>query len=396
MKSEAIKMPVLSDTMETGHLARWMKAPGDRVRKGDVLAEIESDKAAMDLEAFDDGWLAGPLAAPGSDLPVGAVLGYIVDTPEVREVEATPPAGNEDAAPAAATEPEADPQTQVEPPLAPPSAATPPPAPARKVPPADGALRASPYARALARELGIDPAGVASGPDGVVRSAQVIAAALRGPEPDLDAGPEWHYKLMMPMHRAVAENMIATLQTPTFQVQAELAIEPLHQAAKSRKLSLSLALARALAVCVTRHPMFNAVYTPRGLATRRRVDVGIAVDVPGGLVTPVIRDAAARPLAELAEDWRILKEKTRKQRLAAEDYQGATIYLSNLGVFPVVRHFTAIVPLGAAAILALGAARDGIAGFTLSCDHRVVYGADAARFLTSLEELLNDPESWLA
>lgn len=157
---------------------------------------------------------------------------------------------------------------------------------------------------------------------------------------------------------------------------------------KQHNLSLTLLLARACALTIKANPQFNAVFTPEGLAHRDRVDVGIAVDVPGGLLTPVLRDVVERPLDELAEDWRILKDKIKRQRLEQEDYTGATFYLSNLGVFPVVYGFDALVPLGAAAILAIGAEHEGQCLLTLSCDHRVVSGADSARFLTTLDEVL--------
>ncbi len=399
MKKEPITLPVLSDTMETGHLARWLKAVGDPVKKGDVLAEVESDKAMMEVEAFEDGYLAGPLAQAGTDIPVRAVIGYIVDSPP-DSTAPEPPPSHPEPAPEQASEPAPELEPAPKPATAPESPA--PAAPASQaavhrsaVSHRDSRADATPYARGLASELDVDLANVKPGPDGVIRAAQVIAAAMQGPSPDLDAGPAWHYKLLTPMHRAVAENMIAALSTPTFRVSSRLSIDALHHAAKEARQSLSLLLARALALSVHAHPRFNEVYTPAALVVRERVDVGIAVDVPGGLVTPVIRDAAGRPIAELAEDWRILKEKVKKQRLAPEDYSGATVYLSNLGLFDVVNSFEAIVPLGAAAILAVGAAHDGIASFTLSCDHRVVYGADAARFMQTLADLLATPGDWL-
>ncbi len=395
MKKEPITLPVLSDTMETGHLARWLKAVGDPVKKGDVLAEVESDKAMMEVEAFEDGYLAGPLAQAGTDIPVRAVIGYIVDSPPDSAASEPPPAHPEPVAEPAPA-PEAAPRPADAPEPSAPASPAPRPSGHRAAPAhRDSRAGVSPYARGLANELDVDLANVKPGPDGVIRAAQVIAAAMQGPSPDLDAGPAWHYKLLTPMHRAVAENMIATLSTPTFRVSSQLSIDTLHQAAKEARQSLSLLLARALALSVHEHPRFNEVYTPAALVVRERVDVGIAVDVPGGLVTPVIRDAAGRPVAELAEDWRILKDKVNKQRLVPEDYSGATVYLSNLGLFDVVSSFEAIVPLGAAAILAVGAAHGGIASFTLSCDHRVVYGADAARLMQTLADLLATPGDWL-
>jgi len=388
MSRTAITMPALSDTMQTGRLVSWLKQPGDPVHRGEAIAEVESDKAVMEVEAFQDGYLAGPLAEPGSDLPVGQVIGYLADSPDTDTGEEAPAA----AEPPPETEQQPE-RPEPEPPQAH-QAAEPPPAPPSSPPASRGGgapVAASPYARALARELGIDLAQVAPGPDGRVQAAQVVAAALAGPQPDLDAGPPWTLQPLSPMQQAVADNMRASLAIPSFRVSARLPLELLAAAAKAQRHSLSLLLARACALAVRAHPRFNAAFTPAGLAQRERVDVGIAVDVPDGLVTPVIRDAAGRPLDELAEDWRILKNKIARRRLRPEDYSGATFYLSNLGTFPEVTVFDAIVPMGAAAILAVGAAHDGEARFTLSCDHRVVYGADAARFLATLGELLRDP-----
>jgi len=392
MTNQPIKMPVLSDTMQSGRLVSWQKQVGEAVKKGEAVAEVESDKAIMDLEAFSDGYLAGPLASPGEDIPVGSVIGYLADSPgSVAEPAPEQPKGSKAAeTPKPVSPPAEGPESE---PAQPPAPSTRQPAPVAQE--ADQSIKVSPYARGLARELGIDLAQLRPGNDGIIRSRQVLAAAMAGPQPDLDAGPACRYKLFTSMHRAVADNMIATLHTPMFRVNAELPTAPLHQAARDQGVSFSLLLARAAALTVREHPKFNMAYTPVGLAERDRVDVAIAVDVPGGLLTPVIHDAAGRPLAELQEEWQILRDKIARQRLAPADYQGATFYLSNMGIFPGVHSFDALVPVGAAAILAVGASREGRAIMTLTCDHRVVYGADAARFLATLEGKLLHPGDWL-
>ncbi len=393
MSTQEFTMPGLSDTMQSGHLVRWLKQPGDKINKGDVIAEVESDKAIMDVEAFGSGYLTGPLAQENSDYPVGAVLAYLSDEAGVADQQtsqkestateidaqlssaATTAQSASDPAP---THEAADASAQ--------SSARPAPHPASHH--ASGKHRVSPFARGLAQELGIDLASVPANAMGIIKSPQVIAAALRGPQPDLDAGPPWRYKLFTPMHRAVADHMQATVSTPSFHVSANIGIEALHQLAQQKHLSFTLLLARVLALTTLEHPNFNAAYTPFGLALRDRVDVGIAVDMPAGLVTPVLRDMAQRPLDELAKEWSALKKKVLRQRLQPQDYQGATIYLSNLGMFEGITRFDAIVPSGASAILALGAAHDGIADATITADHRVVYGADAARFLQTLNKKL--------
>ncbi len=355
-----VTMPILSDTITAGRLARWNLRPGDRVQKGDVLAEVETDKAILDVEAFQDGFLAGPLCEPDQDLPVRSVIGYIADSLE--ELETPVPSVSSGSVPEGLRQPD---------PLV------------------------SPPARVLAHAPGVDLSRMLPGSPETVQGREVLASFLQGPDVDLRWGPPHVLEPLRPMRTAVARNMEATLRTPSFQISAELPVFPLQNAARGARISLTLALARACALTVSEDPWFNHAWTRRGVARRERVDVGIAVDTGDGLVTPVLRDAASRGVPELSEDWRILLGKIRRGRLRPEDYSGATFYLSNLGVFPVVRRFDAIVPVGASAILAVAASQeDGRADFTLSCDHRVIFGADAARFLDRIAQRLRDPE-WL-
>ncbi|MBE7561811.1 2-oxo acid dehydrogenase subunit E2 [Acidithiobacillus sp. HP-6] len=400
-----ITMPVLSDTMQTGRLTRWNKSVGDAIKKGEAVAEVETDKAVLDVEAFADGFLAGPLAATDTDIPVRQVIGYIVDQ---KEAPVTPAAPEPHAAVAdAAPVPEPEPAAQI----AAPGTANPVPVPSQAIPSApirqntgtisakpgdhaDGAL-ISPYARALAADLNLDLQQITPGPDGVIHASQVLAVALAPQEVDLHMGPPYQLEKPSALRAAVARNMSATLQTPTFLISSRFNLNALRETAKTAKLSFTLALGRACALTVAEDPWFNQVMTRQGLARRQRVDLGIAVDTGEGLITPVLRDAARRRLPELAEDWRILLGKVKKGRVTPNDYQGATFYLSNLGIFPEIERFNAIVPTGAAAILAVAAAgSDGLTDFTLSCDHRVIFGADAARFLQHLGKRLEDL-SWL-
>jgi pyruvate dehydrogenase E2 component (dihydrolipoamide acetyltransferase) len=412
---EAITMPVLSDTMTTGRLVRWLKQPGDPVKKGESVAEIESDKAIMDVEVYRDGYLEGPLAPVDTDIPVKQPIGYVVDQPgkaaappppAIKPGKAKPapdkapskPEVSKPATPATAAAPaektKAAEQTPAtgpkETPAAPASPIVSAPAPAQLP---EGPL-ASPYARALAQDLGIDIGQVQPGVDGQIHAAEVLATAMRGPRPDLEAGPPYRIVRPSAMQEAVARNMAATIHTPTFRVSTRISLHALEDAAKEKQRSLTLLIARACALSIRKHPRLNAVHTANGLAQRDRVDIGIAVDLGEGLVTPVLRDAAERPLDELAEDWRILHEKAERQRLTPGDYRGATFYVSNLGVFPNVHQFDTVVPLGAAAILAVAAMISESASFTLSCDHRVVFGAEAARFLATLKDFVEKPQAW--
>ncbi len=388
-----ITMPVLSDTMEVGRLVRWLKQPGDRIRKGEVIAEVESDKAVMELEAFDDGWLAGPLAPEGSEIAVKQVIGWIADRPEEAQGESSPvePAAPEKAAPPPAPAKPAAPQKAPEP--AAPETAVSPVVAAALEPRREDDGGITPLARELLAELGLSPDAVSPGPDGVIRAGQVLAAALAPPAPDLRHAPSHRVERPSALRWKVALNMTRTTATPQFRVTTTADLEPLRDFAHDRQWSLTLLLARACALAVAAHPLFNQVWTPKGLARFERIDIGIAMDIGEGLVTPVLRDAGGRPIEELAEDWRILKDKVRRRRLQPQDYEGATFYLSNLGTFPGVRQFDAIVPLGASAILAVSAAdASGQAALTVSCDHRVVFGADAARFLDTLVTRLQHPE----
>ncbi len=403
---EPVLMPTLSDTMETGHLVEWLKQPGDAVKRGDAIAEVETDKAMMEVEAFHDGYLQGPLAAADTDIAVGTVIGYIGDSVSAETSPPKPATHSADRTPAArGVKTEIKPSPTVAEPSAtasipdPVSAPASAPVPAGLVGSEGGAgkrVAASPYARGLAQELGIDLSRLSAGPDGSIHASQVVAAAVGRAVPNLHDGPGYELHPLSPMQRAIANNMAAAAAVPTFRVSARLSLAPLIALADEEGYSLTLLLARACAMAVEAHPRFNAVYTPQGLAQRQQVDVGIAVDVPKGLVTPVLRDVAGRPIAELAKRWSALKRralgKQRSQHLLPEEYRGATFYLSNLGMFGTISRFDAVVPQGAAAILAVAAIQEGLAELTLSCDHRVVYGADAARFFETLALLLGDPK----
>lgn len=389
---QIVTMPALSDTMSVGRLSKWLKRPGDRVKRGEAIAEVETDKAVMDVEAFHDGFLAGPLAQLDTDLRVGAPIANIVDSPD----EAADGAGRSESAAPATMGKEVPAAPAPLPPSEPPRAPTPSLRSQEVTSPSpDFTAGASPYARALAQDLGVDLTKVPRGRRGPVRASDVVRVALLPPAPDLDEGPPHRIERISSLREAVARNMLAAAATPTFRLTALLPLEPLQSLAMSEGASLTLLLARACALTIDSLPVFNAAFTEDGLARREQVDIGIAVDVPEGLITPVLHEVGRRPLADLAEDWKTLRDKLKTRRLAPQDYRGATFYLSDLGVFSVVESFDSIVPLGASAILSVAAARAEGARFTLSCDHRVIYGADAARFLTTLGEWLSEPKRLL-
>jgi len=373
---QTITMPALSDTMSNGRLVRWAKHEGDAVKKGEAVAEVETDKAVMDVEAFHDGYLSGPLAELDAEIPVGQAIGYLAET-RAEALEGSPP-------PQTASKPVSSAPVEAAPPS---SGAAPPSGPAAASPPAPGATRASPYARALAQKLGVSVAASGAAP---LRAADVLAAASRPAGPDLKAGPPYRIERNSSFREATAQAMIASAGTPTFRVTAALPLAALIAKAKASGQSVNLLLARACALTILEHPLFNAVYTPEGIAHRDRIDIGIAVDSPEGLITPVLRDVGKRSLTQLAEDWHGLLERANSRRIAPADYKGATFYLSDLGVFASVYSFESIIPVGAAALLSVAAVQADKALCTLNCDHRVVFGGDAARFLQTFEKCLGD------
>jgi len=383
--NQPITMPALSDTMNNGRLVRWLKHIGDPIKKGEAVAEVETDKAIMDVEAFHDGYLGGPLAIEDTEAPVGQVIGYIVDssaeaaqnsmaTPDMASVTADGlPALNK---PGMAASP------VISPPVAHADAS-----PVEKPSATTPGARMSPYARRLAQQREMRSIAKPAAPLNT-------APSLATPSTDLAGGQASGIAWPSLLRESMAQNMIKSLATPTFHVAAQLSVGPLKKVLAEGALSLTLLLARAAALAVKANPLFNAAYTPEGLALRQRVDVGIAIDTPDGLIAAVLRDVAERPLAQLGTDWRTLRDRISSRRLAPQDYQGATFYLSNLGTFSVVRSFDAVLPVGATAILCVGAAENDRVIFTLGCDHRVVAGADAARFLQSFAQLLADPDPW--
>ncbi|MDA8028724.1 MAG: 2-oxo acid dehydrogenase subunit E2 [Nitrospiraceae bacterium] len=388
-----IPMPVLSDTMKTGRLAAWNKQPGDHVRAGESLAVMESDKAVMDIEAFSDGFLSGPLAPTGTDIPVGSPIGYLCDTKEECREEAgaihESPVGEKGTnPPPAAPAPEE-------------GAAPPPPAPSETKPAVSGRQSetppaASPYARGLAGDLGIPLDSLPPASDGLIHARAVLERALGTPPPDLTFAPPAHKRPPTAMESAIARNMEQSLRTPIFHLSTRVSFRTLSAATGPAKLSLTLLLCRAAALAIIHHPRINALWSKDGIYERERIDIGIAVDTGNGLVTPVLRDVGGRPLPEIAEDWRILKEMSLKGRLAPENYSGGTFYLSNLGMFQHVVSFDAILPASAGAILAVSGpdGKDGGNLLTLTCDHRTIYGAQAAAFMATLAGLIDNPAPW--
>lgn len=402
-----IKMPQLSDTMSEGVVVSWQKSPGDKVERGDVVAQVETDKAIMDVEVFREGYLSGPLASVDSVVLVGSPLGYLVEQAKqvkqgMRQVAAAP---SDDVTSPSHQDPRhrlagAHP-TPGQKPFTPhllTSDAPPAPRPDNK--------NATPFARKLAGALQVNLNTVkGSGPQGVivaqdVRYAQPIArpAELVQPTP-AHAMPQVQVpgagRQMTAMERAVSHSMTASLTMPTFRVMVNAKPEALIKAAKKKSISVTVAIAKACALAMKKHPTMNWCYQPVDkLVERDQVDIGMAVAAEdGGLVVPVLRHCESRGVKELAENWTQLLERARKRRLKPEEFTNPTFMISNMGMLGV-KYFDAIPTPGTAAILAISASGAEGMPLTITADHRVVNGAEVAMYLNTLKGFIEQPE-WL-
>ncbi len=427
-----ILMPALSPTMEEGSLAKWHVKPGDTVKAGDVIAEIETDKATMEVEAVDEGVIEALLVDAGTE-------GVKVNTPIARmagEGEA-PAAAPKAEAPKEAPKAEAAPP----PPAAPVQAAgetgattrAPAPAPASAT---GDRVMASPLARRLAQAAGLDLATVkGSGPHGRVIKADVDAARGKAPSaaPAATPGaapasaparapqslaqlgiPDGTYDLVPldGMRKAIARRMTDSFRdVPHFPLTIDLEIDGLL-AARSKinamlekdggKVSVNDLVIKAVAVALKRVPEANASYSPEGLAMHHNADIAMAVAIDGGLITPIIRKADTKGLAQIASEAKDLAGRARDRKLKPEEFQGGTFTVSNLGMMGI-KSFASIINEPQGCIMSVGAGeqrpvvKNGelaiatVMTVTLTCDHRVVDGAIGARFLQVFKALIEDP-----
>ncbi len=387
----AIKMPQLTDTMTEGVMVSWEKSLGDKIQRGDVVATIETDKAIMDVEIFREGYLSGPLMAADAVVPVGEPIAWLVETADqVRHDKAAPSAK-------AATVASAPVQAAV---------AQPVPVPPTRVPGAPPAARpqqgaASPFARQLAGQQGVNLNQLqGSGPAGVIVAADVLAAAGRSTPVVAGRAAEpavpGDGRAMSAIEKAISQAMVASLSIPVFHVTVKAKPEALMRAAKAHKVSLTVAIAKAASQALSKHPLVNAAYQPTDKIVERAAhDIGIAATTEdGGLVVPVLRAVEGKPLEQLQSEWTPLLEKARKRRLSPPEYTHPTFTISNMGMYGISQ-FDAIVTPGTAAIIAIaGNSPEGMP-ITITADHRVVNGAEAALFLKDLKKAIEHPESWL-
>jgi len=426
-----VLMPALSPTMEEGTLAKWHVKKGDQVKSGDVIAEIETDKATMEVEAVDEGSVEELLVPEGAEgvkvnTPIARLSGDAIGSPP-------PPAAAKAEAPKEAPKPQAQAAPAPAPQAWPPAAA-----PAKA--PEGGRIFASPLARRIAEQKGIDLAALkGSGPHGRIVKADVEttqpgqarapAAALQPGQPATVAPagaprqvlsleqqgiPPGSYDLIPldGMRKTVARRMTESARdVPHFPLNIDLEIDVLL-AARAKinallekdgvKVSVNDMVIKAAAVALKRVPEANASYTPDGIAMHHHADVAMAVAVPHGLITPIVFAAETKGLAQIARESKDLAERARERKLKPEEYLGGTFSVSNLGMFGI-KSFSSIInePQGAIMSVGVGEKRPVVRGdqlaiatvmtVTLTCDHRVVDGATGARFLQAFRALIEDP-----
>lgn len=408
----AVQLPALSPTMKEGRITKWLKKEGDKVSSGTAIAECETDKSNLEIEAYDDGTLLKLLVKEGDAAPVGSTIAWIGKPGEA--VPDAPPPVAVVAAPAPAPAPvkaapvAVAPVTSLVPPKPKPVVA----APAG----GNGRLRASPLAKKIAETQGIDLATVqGSGPSGRIVKRDVEEALTRPPAkgpklvrsaPGVRLPPE---SLPVTQMRKVIAQRLGEVKpgVPHFYLNVDVEMDKalqVREAAKAEELKLSVndVIVKATAMAVRRFPRINQVFAGDSIQQLNTVDVGVAVAIEDGLITPIVRDADQKGLAEIAAEIRDLAERAKRKALKPEEYTGGSITVSNLGMFGI-DSFIAVINPPQAAILAVGkvepkvVVRDGqmvirqMMTVTLSGDHRVIDGAVGAQYLQELKALLEQP-----
>jgi pyruvate dehydrogenase E2 component (dihydrolipoamide acetyltransferase) len=441
-----ILMPALSPTMEKGNLAKWLKKEGDTVKSGDVIAEIETDKATMEVEAVDEGTIAKILVPEGTqDVPVNDVIAVLAgDGEDVKSAGAG--AARPAAKPAAAPAPKPVAASAT----APAPAAAPAPKPAAAAAPlaaapvpqtnGHGGNFSSPLARRLAKDAGIKIGDIiGSGPHGRIiardveqaKSGKGLKAPAAGPAPAPAIAPSMSDKqilaLFQPgsyeivphdgMRRTIAQRLTQSVQTiPHFYLTIDCDIGKLltareeinAQAPKDKekkplyKLSVNDFVIKAMAVALQRIPDCNVSWTESGMLKHKHSDIGVAVAMPGGLITPIIRNAETKSLSTISSEMKDFAARARARKLKPEEYLGGTTAVSNLGMYGI-NHFTAVINPPHATILAVGTSeerpvvRSGkieiahMMSVTLSCDHRAIDGALGAELIGAFKMLIENP-----
>jgi pyruvate dehydrogenase E2 component (dihydrolipoamide acetyltransferase) len=441
-------MPALSPTMEKGNLAKWLKKEGDKVKSGDVIAEIETDKATMEVEAVDDGTLAKIVVPEGTqDVAVNDVIAVLAgDGEDVKAAGAGAPKPTASSAPPPSAPPKAaEAPAAAKPapaPAAAPAAAAPAPQAPAPAPQTNGHARtfSSPLARRLAKEAGIELGRInGSGPHGRIiardveeaKSGKGLKAPAAAPSASPAIAPSMSDKQILAlfepgsyeviphdgMRRTIAQRLTASVQTvPHFYLTIDCDIGKLLEAREQinaaapkdqekkplYKLSVNDFVIKAMAVALQRIPNCNVSWTDGGMLKHKHSDIGVAVAMPGGLITPIIRNAETKSLSTISSEMKDFAARARARKLKPEEYQGGTTAVSNLGMYGI-NHFTAVINPPHATILAVGTSeeravvRNGkievahMMSVTLSCDHRAIDGALGAELIGAFKVLIENP-----
>jgi len=424
-----LKMPALSPTMEEGTLAKWLVKEGDTVAAGDLLAEIETDKATMEFEAVDEGTISKIVVPEGTDgVKVGAVIALIAGEGEDASAAAAAPAPKADTPAPKAEAPAPKPEPEV---------AAKAPAPTAAPAASSDRVKASPLARRLAAQQGLDLNSVAgSGPNGRIVKADLSAAksataaapaasAAPAAEPAKAAAPAAPTTSDIPHEAVKLSNMRKTIarrlteskqQVPHIYLTVDINLDALlklrgdlNKGLESRgvKLSVNDMLVKALAVALEEVPVCNVQYAGDQLLNFSRADISVAVSIPGGLITPVVVDAGSKSLSKIATEIKDLAGRAREGKLRPEEYAGGTASLSNMGMYGI-KQFEAVINPPQAMIMAIGAGekRPYVVGDELkiatvmsatgSFDHRAIDGADGAQLMQAFKRLCENPLGMLA
>lgn len=404
----AVQLPALSPTMTEGRITKWLKNEGDKVSSGTEIAECETDKSNLAIEAYDDGVILKILVKAGDSAPVGSTIAWIgkagEKVPDVAPAAVAAPPAAPAPAPVAASKPAPAPVAAPRPPPLPPA-----PAPAASI----SRVRASPLAKKVAAAQGVDLSSVqGSGPNGRIIRKDVEAALEARP---VSSFPRASGVRLPPqslpvttMRKVIAQRLTEVKPgVPHFYLNVDIEMDQalkLREEAKAQDLKVSVndIIVKAVAVAVRRFPRVNQVFAGDVIHQLQNVDVGIAVAIEDGLITPIVKDADQKGLAEIAGEVRELADRAKKKALKPDEYTGGSITVSNLGMFGI-DSFIAVINPPQASILAVGkvdpkvVVRDGqmvirqMMSMTFSGDHRVVDGAVGAQFLTIVRELLEQP-----
>ena len=422
--AKQVVMPKLSPTMEEGQLSRWLKKEGDKVSMGEPLAEIDTDKATMEMQALSNGVLRKILVNEGESAPLGQPIAIIGEPDE--DISSLIPAGNGKAPQTSAAPAVRESDTTVKEPEATPSTTRGETQPAQKSSRDDGRQLISPIAARMAAEAGVNLRSLqGSGPGGRIVKRDVEAAmaekpagttprlqvGLTRPEKGTVYGPSaYRDEPLSEMRRTIARRLVTSLgPVPHFFLTSQIDMEraadmrgAINQMYPDLKLSINDIIIKVAAAALIQHPQVNASFQDKTVRYYEHADIGVAVATENGLITPVVRAADVKSLLEIAGEVRELAERARARRLKPEEYTGATFSISNLGMFGI-DEFTAVINPPEGAILAVGAMAPSpivkenevvirqTMRVTMSCDHRVIDGAIGAQFLRTFKQIMENP-----